>query len=251
MPDLFGLNKTEVAIELLRTTEPKEGFLMAFSGGKDSQVINELAKMSGVKYEAHYYITTVDPPTLVQFIKENYRDVIMDRPKLSMWQLIAKKCYPPTRMVRYCCDHLKERSAKDRVVITGVRADESPKRKHRQQVEACVRHGQNLVNPIIWWTEEEVWRFIREHGLKYCSLYDKGWKRIGCIGCPLATQENRIRELNEYPKIKKAYLSAFGRMLKDRESRGKFHKWDTPEQVMDWWLELDEPNDSGDTGLFS
>jgi phosphoadenosine phosphosulfate reductase len=250
-PDLFGLDKVENSIELLKTMEPKEGYFLAFSGGKDSQVIYKLAELAGVKFEAHYYITTVDPPELVKFIRENYPDVSMDRPKKTMWQLIATKCYPPTRMVRYCCDYLKERGGQNRVVITGVRADESPRRKYRQQVESCIHHGQNLVNPIIWWTEEEVWRFIRGMNMPYCSLYDKGWKRIGCVGCPLAVRETRIRELEAYPKIKMAYLSAFKRMLLDRETRGKFHKWDTPEDVMNWWLEIDEPDTDGATGLFS
>lgn len=251
MNDLFGLNKTKVAIDLLQTMEPKEGYFMAFSGGKDSQVIYHLAKMAEVKFEPHYYITTVDPPELVRFIREHYPDVSMDRPKKTMWELISKKCYPPTRMVRYCCDYLKERGGQNRVVLTGVRADESPKRKNRKQVESCVHHGQELVNPIIWWSESEVWDFIKEHNLQYCPLYDRGWKRIGCIGCPLAVRETRIRELEAYPKIKRAYLSAFQRMLNDRQERGKFHKWDTPEDVMNWWLEIDEPDMDGATGLFS
>lgn len=251
MADLFGLDKIKNAVELLRATEPPDGFFLAFSGGKDSQVIYELAKMSGVRFDPHYYITTVDPPELVRFIRENYPDVKMDRPRKTMWQLISTKCYPPTRMVRYCCDYLKERGGQNRVVITGVRADESPRRKNRKQVETCIHHGQSLVNPIIWWAEQEVWDFIKTRGMRYCSLYDKGWKRIGCVGCPLATKEARMRELDAYPKIKKAYLAAFQRMLDDRNARNKHKKWETPEQVMDWWLEIDEPTNDGSTGLFS
>ena len=89
-----------------------EGYYLAFSGGKDSVVIYTLAKMAGVKFEAHYHLTTVDPPELVRFIKREYPQVKVDRPELSMWELIIKKRIPPTRKVRYCCEALKEQGAK-------------------------------------------------------------------------------------------------------------------------------------------
>lgn len=133
--DLYGRDKVDKAILRLQTYEPPEGYYLCFSGGKDSCVIKALADMAGVKYDAHYSVSSVDPPELVRFIKEIHPDVIFDIPKdkngrpVSMWTLIANNTMPPTRIVRYCCDHLKEHGGKGRLKMTGVRWDESVRRK--------------------------------------------------------------------------------------------------------------------------
>jgi len=132
--NMNGEDKVQVAIKRLQTFEPPEGYYLAFSGGKDSVVIKALADMSGVKYDAHYTNTSVDPPELVQFVK-TFEDVSIDVPKdkdgnrITMWNLIPKKKMPPTRVVRYCCGKLKEIGGKGRFVVTGVRWAESSKRK--------------------------------------------------------------------------------------------------------------------------
>lgn len=250
--DLFGLDKTEKSIELLREMEPKEGYFVAFSGGKDSQVIYHLTKEANVKADYHYSITTCDPPDVVKFMREHYKDVIMDRPKETMWELIPKKLFPPTRRVRYCCAYLKEDKGFDRTVITGVRAEESPKRKNRQVIQSCYAKGRTLINPILWWTEEDVWGYLNSRGIPHCKLYDEGWKRIGCVGCPIATKEARIMELDSNPHIKKAFLHSFKRMLVERERRGKTHKWKTPEDVYEWWINYgSQYDDDKNVSLFS
>lgn len=129
--------KEKAAIKRLREFEPPEGYYVAFSGGKDSQCIYHLCKLAGVKFDAHYNVTSVDPPELVRFIKEQYPDVSRDIPHdkngkaLSMWNLIPARKMPPTRIVRYCCTALKESSGKERMTVTGVRWDESTGRKER------------------------------------------------------------------------------------------------------------------------
>ena len=134
--NMNGKDKVEVAIERFKTFEPPEGYFLAFSGGKDSVVIKALADMAGVKYDAHYNVTSVDPPELVKFVK-SFEDVHFDRPldkdgnQITMWNLIPKKKMPPTRIARYCCEHLKESSGEGRFVATGVRWAESVKRKNR------------------------------------------------------------------------------------------------------------------------
>ena len=128
-------DKVQEAIGRLRSFEPPEGYYLAFSGGKDSQTIYHLAKMAGVKFDAHYSVTSVDPPELVRFIKTHYPDVSFDYPRgkdgkvLTMWNLIPKRKVPPTRFQRYCCAELKESSGKGRVTVTGVRWAESNRRK--------------------------------------------------------------------------------------------------------------------------
>lgn len=128
------------AKERLIQFEPEEGYYLAFSGGKDSVVIKALAEMAGVKYDAHYNLTSVDPPELVHFIKEKHADVAIDIPRykdgkqITMWNLIPKKLMPPTRLVRYCCAELKERSGEGRMTITGVRWAESSARAKNQGI---------------------------------------------------------------------------------------------------------------------
>lgn len=138
--DFNGKDKVEKAIMRLQAYEPEEGYFLCFSGGKDSCVIKALADMAGVKYDAHYSVASVDPPELVRFIKDYHPDVIFDIPHdkngkpVSMWSLIPTKSMPPTRIVRYCCQYLKEQNGhgNGRLKVTGVRWAESVNRRKNQ-----------------------------------------------------------------------------------------------------------------------
>lgn len=256
------VDKVEIAIRRLRSFEPEDGYWLAFSGGKDSCVIKALADMAGVRYEAHYSITTVDPPELVYFIREHHPDVICDHPKETMWQLIVRKRMPPTQMFRYCCFALKESSGIGRVTLTGIRWAESSNRKRgrhlvdiggkgnivhntdndesRRSVEQCYRTQKTLINPIIDWMDEDVWQFIRENHLPYCCLYDEGWTRIGCVGCPMGTTAHRSKEFLRWPKIKSAYIRAFDRMIQKRRDDGLpcVNKFSDGQGCFSWWMGL-------------
>lgn len=282
--NMQGKDKVQVAIDRLKTFEPPEGYYLAFSGGKDSVVIKALADMAGVKYDAHYNLTSVDPPELVHFIKDEHPDVTIERPKdkdgnhVTMWNLIARKTLPPTRVVRYCCDHLKEVGGHGRLVVTGVRWAESPSRRNnqgeitimrpnkktmeemvdsgnfyqnkkggvvlnndnddsRKMVEQCYKQSKTVVNPIIDWTDGDVWEFIKEFNVPYCKLYDTGHKRIGCIGCPLASERDRKKQFEEYPKYKDLYIKAFERMLKNRNDSNEFeNSWKNGTDVFNHWM---------------
>ena len=249
-------DKVAVSIKRYKAFEPKEGYWLAFSGGKDSVVILALADMAGVKHEDHYSLTTVDPPELVRFIK-TFPNVIIDRPAMTMWQLIVKKRMPPTRIQRYCCEYLKESGGEGRVTVTGVRWAESAKRKanrnlidiggrkgvvfndendeSRRIVEQCYRTQKTLFNPIIDWSDEDVWEFIKTYNIRYCSLYDEGWKRLGCIGCPMAQREE---EFIRWPTYKQAYIHTFDRMIAKRLEDGLGHafKFKTGQECFDWWI---------------
>ena len=140
--DIYGKDKVQTAIDTLRFFEPKDGsgYYLAFSGGKDSVCIKALADMAGVKYDAHYNVTSVDPPELVRFIKSAHPDVVFDHPvdkdgkPQTMWKLIRKKKYPPTRLARYCCAILKETGGIGRTTMTGVRWAESNNRRKNQGI---------------------------------------------------------------------------------------------------------------------
>jgi len=234
-PDLWGSTHVDKAIERLRTFEPPEGYYLAFSGGKDSVTILRLAEMAGVKFDAHYHVTTVDPPELVKFIKEQHPDVHRDRPEMSMFRLILHKNWPPMRRQVYCCERLKEHGGDGRVVVQGVRWAESAKRKNvRKMVELCALRSMRTVNPIIDWSDSEVWEFIRHEKVPYCSLYDEGWKRLGCILCPKGGYPKE--EAKRWPKIAKAYINTFDRLLELRAKIGKTQRFESGQELFDWWI---------------
>lgn len=106
--------------------------------------------------------------------------------------------------------------------------------KSRNVVDLCYRTTKTLVNPIIDWTDEEVWGYLNDKGIKHCCLYDEGFKRIGCIGCPMSTKA--AEELERWPKYKAMYIKAFERMIDNRQEKELESDWKTPEEVMDWWL---------------
>jgi len=235
--DIFGntVDKVKMSIDRLKAFEPQEGYYLAFSGGKDSVVILELAKNSGVKFDAHYNLTTVDPPELVRFIK-TFPEVKRHRPELTMWQLIVHKGILPTRQVRYCCQVLKEGGGPGRKVITGVRWGESYKRSRRKLVEQCMKdRTKTFVNPIIDWTTSDVWEYIRFHNLRYCSLYDEGWKRIGCVMCPMSVRTMK-KEAARWPKIANAYKRAINKAHAKRIADGKATKFSSGESWYNNWI---------------
>lgn len=134
-------DKIDYSINLLRKAESMaleysdKGFFLAFSGGKDSQALYHVAQLAGVKFEPHYSLTTLDPPELVRFIKSQYPDVIIDRPELTFLQLCLKKKILPTQTARFCCAELKETKGAGRVVLTGIRKQESVRRSKRNEFE--------------------------------------------------------------------------------------------------------------------
>lgn len=113
--------KEQRAIQYLKTFEPEsEPYYLCYSGGKDSDCIRILAELAGVRHDINHNLTTVDAPETVRYIR-TIPNVIINRPELSMWQLIVKKKMPPTRLARYCCEELKEKGGKGRIKVTGVR----------------------------------------------------------------------------------------------------------------------------------
>ena len=195
----------------------------------------------------------------------------------SMWRLIEEKSLPPTRVVRYCCAVLKEASAPNRLAAVGVREDESSKRRGRDAfaargqratgyewrslqhtyamykldqmgkedsyeckfIQTCKAQKDTLCNPIYHFIESEIWQYVRQYNVKMNPLYSRGFKRIGCIGCPLGGAKAQNKEFELYPKYKENYIKAFDRMLaRQRKSGTAYRKYtfSSGEEVMRWWL---------------
>ena len=109
----------------------------------------------------------------------------------------------------------------------------------RRMVEQCYRRHKTTVNPIIDWSDRDVWDFIKAEHIPYCSLYHEGFDRLGCIGCPMANRNGREREFARWPKYKNAYLNAFEKMLRERKLRERKTEWQTAMDVFNWWMEYD------------
>jgi len=229
----FFLNgKIEKSIECLKAYCPEEGYYLCHSFGKDSCVLYALALMAGVKCDSHFHRSTVDPPELLSFGREFYSDVTIEKPPDSMFKLIRRQGIPPTRRMRYCCRIFKEEYGVGRIVLTGVRAQESRTRADRQMVSQCPRMSKIIVNPIVDWTEIDVWDFLYAYEVPYSPLYDEGCRRLGCIGCPAAYFRTRIAEFERWPKFFRAYLRCFDQLIEEKE-----RTWKSGEEVMRWWME--------------
>lgn len=210
--------KINRAIKLLQSAAEKaaeagQPLELCYSGGKDSDVILELAKMSGIKYRAIYKCTTIDPPGTIKHAIDNGTEIV--RPEETFFQLIRRKGLP-SRLVRFCCQILKEYKILDYAVV-GIRRSESKKREelYKEPEQCRVYANKDKVRqylPILDWTDDDVTEFISERGIKCHPLYyDENGnfdvkQRLGCMCCPLAWKKHRIEEFKKHPIMVRQYI---------------------------------------------
>ena len=207
--------KIDLAIRLLKAYDnPDQPVEIAYSGGKDSDVILQLAKESGIHYRAIYRNTTIDPPGTIKHVQQ--MGVEMLRPKKTFFQLIEENGLP-NRFSRFCCRFLKEYKVLDKCVM-GVRKAESRKRAERyKEPSECKFYGNKkehveAVYPILEWTDEDVAEFIADRKIKCAPIYydEQGQfhveRRLGCMGCPLASKTKRIEQFKQHPGILRQYI---------------------------------------------
>ena len=206
--------------------------------------------------------------------------------RVSMWSLIPQKLIPPTRLMRYCCSVLKETGGAGRFITTGVRWEESSSRKNNRGIyerigstkqtkiilnndnddkrmlfENCRLKAKRVVNPMVDWKDEDVWDFLGEgtqvlcgpynvtsNGIPVNPLYEEGWCRVGCVGCPMAGKVGRIKEFARWLAYRELYLRAFDKLLVVRALRELPTDWQSAVDVYDWWMEDD--NIPGQIDLF-
>ena len=188
---------------------------VAYSGGKDSDVILELTRMAGIKYRAIYHNTTIDPPGTIKHVKEQGAEIV--QPPVTFFQLITMYGMP-NRFQRKCCRLIKEHKTLDRTIM-GIRKAESTERdKNYAEPTECRVYGRGKKKttaeafyPILDWTDEDVVAFIEERDIKIHPLYyrEDGTidpkRRLGCMCCPLAYYKKRLDYFRRYPGMVKAY----------------------------------------------
>lgn len=257
------------SIELLQKAEKlalrydaTDGFFLAFSGGKDSQALYHVAVMGGVKFKAHMNFTSVDPPQVIRFVRQQYPDVVTHAPEKSIYQFAVEYGILPSMRIRWCCQELKEQAGAGKVTLIGIRKQESARRAKRHEVEVsskkfsgnleqfynwqkeqiekkeekllrkmkregkkvnedffsadkenevrCINGKDSiLISPIFEWSEADVWYFLNEVvKVPHCELYDQGYKRIGCILCPMSSNKQKLKEMKEFPYVKRGWIKA-------------------------------------------
>lgn len=253
----------------------KKPLVVTDSGGKDSAVCREIARRAGIPYEVQHNLTTADAPPTIYYVRETFKKLegqgiacrinypIYRQQRVTMWSLIPIKKFPPTRLQRYCCQVLKESTCQDRFITTGVRWAESLKRKNNRGVyenitadpakkiilnndndenrrlfESCALKGKRICNPIVDWSDRDVWDYIHSERLEVNPLYDMGFWRVGCLGCPMAGKR-RWTEFRIFPTYQQAYIRSFGKMLEVYRANQVPTKWKTAEDVFSWWMEED------------
>lgn len=256
--------KIEYSVDLIRKSEkmalrldPENGFYNTFSGGKDSQCLYHLVKLAGVKAKTHMNLTSVDPPEVIRFVKRNYPDVELIKPKMSIYDMVKKKHLMPMRTLRWCCAEFKETSGAGKVTLIGIRKEESARRAKRQEVSTTIKgkrteetfdqwseHEEQmvtcvggkdkiLVSPIIYWTERDVWEFLNSSNIPHCEMYDHGYTRIGCICCPMSQYRQKIKDIKRWPHVKRNWIKAIQWLI---DNGYIDHNITDAETGFRWWI---------------
>ena len=237
---LFGqVDRVAIAIERLQKFEPEEGYWVGISGGKDSTVLDSLVRRSGVKAYFIHSLTTIDAPQTIWHIRKYHKDCEIIHPEMPLMRMMLKKGIPPMRNRRWCCAYYKERAGRGHFTALGVRRAESTKRVSRKVVEACYKDDvTKFINPIVDWSDGDVWQYIRENELPYNPLYDSPYNfdRIGCVLCPMVRDIER--QIRFFPKQCKAWKKAIFKLYDQQKKKGKMSH-PTPESYWLWWIDRD------------
>jgi len=127
------------------------------------------------------------------------------RSKISeKWKFLVDA---PFKIGSQCCDKLKKDPAKKfekktgRKPMLGVMAGESQLRRQRH---VCNLYDAKrpVSKPLLRWTEEDIWAYIREFDIPYCEVYDQGWERTGCVFCMYGIHKDNP---NRFQMIKKTH----------------------------------------------
>ena len=254
-------------------------YYLAYSGGKDSDTILTLAQLAGVSFEAVHNLTTVDAPETVYHVRKKgvkierpertMWQLIIDKgiPPTRIMRYCCAELKERGGQGRKVVTGVRKAESVARAESSGLvkiigkpktmqaKADkigaeyETTKQgglilnndngETRELVEHCYQQAKVLINPIVEWTDRDVWEFLRYYNIETNPLYECGIKRIGCIGCPAASKNQKFLEFAKYPKYKSNYIIAFDKMLNARKERGMNPlriDMKSGEEVFAWWI---------------
>ena len=190
--------RMEHSIDLLRKAErlalrydSTDGFFLAFSGGKDSQALLHIAQLAGVRFRAHMNFTSVDPPQVVRFVRQQYPEVVTHAPRKSIYNLAVERAILPSMRIRWCCADLKEQAGAGKVTLIGIRKQESVRRSKRNEVEVSNRQFSGGYDDFLLWQEtklkekeEKLLRKMKREGKKVNEDWFTADKEneVRCIG---------------------------------------------------------------------
>ena len=251
------------------------GFVVGYSGGKDSDVLVHLFRRAGVKFCVVHNHTTLDMPETVYYIRRKFKEWELQGinckiyyPRMNFWSLCLKVKMLPLRTTRFCCSELKERNDIPELRFAlrsfGVRKAESAKRKllrdsietynrtdfkdkqrfhfdntgDVKQMGACYTNNYFFVNPLAYWSDDYLWDYINSEKLELNPLYSEGYDRVGCIACPMASTCQRREMLARYPRFEKRFIKLADDIIQLRNSQGLTNKYNfkTGEEYFDMWL---------------
>lgn len=229
--------KIDRAIKLLRSI-PANQIELAYSSGKDSDVILRLAQLAKIPITIIHKCTTIDRPHTIAHALRN--GAIIKRPDIPLLQAIKHHGWP-TRRVRWCCSRYKEYPILD-YAIFGVRADESKERRERYKEPITCRvyskkRRVNMITPIIDWTLQDEADFIEMEQIKLHPHYYKPDgtidynRRLGCIGCPLRGDRGKADFL-EFPGMFRLWANAGIEWYNTHLHTRTAHKYPTPYDLL-------------------
>lgn len=265
-----------------------QGYVVGYSGGKDSDVLIHLFRRAGVKFCVVHNHTTLDMPETVYYIRRKFYEWELQGipckiyyPDTNFWSLCLKKKMLPQRQVRFCCEVLKEAEIpelKQSMRSFGVRKAESKKRlllrdsietrnkadysdqqrfhfdntEQVKEIGACYRNNYFIVNPLAYWSDDYLWDYIDGERLQINPLYGCGFSRIGCIGCPMAGTEGRLKEFERYPKFKERFIKLCDDITDLRNMQKSNKKsFKSGKEYFDWWINNEKSTLTDEYNLFN
>lgn len=286
------LNKS---IELIKSFEEVAikrnplGYVVGYSGGKDSDVLVHLFRRAGVRFCVVHNHTTLDMPETVYYIRRKFKkweeqgiNCKIYYPTINFWSLCLQYKRLPLRQIRFCCARLKERNdipeLKYALKSFGVRKAESVKRSllrdsieifdradykdiqrfhfdntdDVKQTGACYTNSYFFVNPLAYWPNDYLWDYIDGERLEVNPLYGEGFKRVGCMLCPMASTCERKRQLARYPKYEQRFVKLADDIIQMRNAQGLPNKnnFKTGAECFDMWLNNEKLSTSEEYDLF-
>lgn len=162
----------------------------------------------------------------------NTKDPVQKYRRLNGWPngkngMISKKWQyminAPFKISDICCDVMKKRPL-DKYVkqtgknpIIGIMACESKMRTDHYLKTGCNSFDTKKIKstPIAFWTEADIWAYIKKYNLKYSKIYDMGYNRTGCVFCAFGAHmekgENRFQKLERtHPKLHNYCINKLG-----------------------------------------